>query len=220
MASVHLQDHIGRAHRITVRGELGGDGEVVLDGNTCTVTQFGDLGVCTEIFFRPIPVKLIQLRIADPTGAGRRLFQLSGELEPAGAKYFLVVPRRRSEAHRLVVDLGDERRRVVTLEPVAKPIPKPELCKNVEYEAEQSGGKVTLTANGEHPTAGWKVTFEELPIRIFPPQFRLVCYPTDEIVAQVITPFEASTSFDSDDPVKQVIVHDQNGQHKVTVQQK
>ncbi len=218
--TVYLQDPIGRAHQISFRGELGGEGEVTLDGNTCTVNQFGDPEICTEIAFQPIPVKAVQLRLADPTGAGRRIYRLSGELEPAGAEYFLIVPRRRSEPHRLVVDLGQDRRRVVTLELMTSPQSKPELCKNANYEAVQSDGKVTILANGEHPTAGWKVAFEQLPIEIFPPQYRLVCFPPGGIVAQVITPFETTTSFAADNPVKQVVVHDNKGQHKIAVQQK
>lgn len=219
LRTVYLSDPIGRAHVITVRGELGGEGEVVLDGNTCTVTQFGDAGICTEIAFRPIPVKLVQLRLADPTGAGRRLFQLQGELSPPDTAYYLVVPRKRSDGHRLVVNLPQVRRRVVTMESIIAPSLKPELCQNAKYQAFQGRGKVTVVGKGEHPTAGWKVAFEQLPINIFPPQFRLVCFKPQSAVAQVVTPFKTIVSFASDAPVKQVFVHDANGQHKVPVEQ-
>jgi hypothetical protein len=218
LQTTYLQEPIGRAHRIVVQGELGGEGRLTLDGNTCTVTQFGDPGVCTQIAFPPVDIKLVQLRLADPQGQGRRLFRLDGQLDPPGASYFLVVPRRRSEPHRLVIDLGNDRRRVVTLEsrPVL-PKAKPELCKVARYRARQSADTITIYASGEHPSAGWKVAFEQLPIRIFPPQFRLVCFPPSGSVATVITPFETETSFAADQPVKQVVVHDRAGQHKIPV---
>jgi hypothetical protein len=219
LRTVYLQDPIDRAHQIVIRGELGGEGTVRLDGNTCTITQFGDPGVCTEIAFPAIPVKIVQLRLADSTGAGRRIFELRGELKPKDAKFFLIVPRRHSGAHRLVVNLDNDRRRVVTLEGLAVASPKPELCKNAKYRAVQKDGKVTLFATGEHPTSGWKVAFEQLPIEIFPPQYRLVCLQPTGIVAQVVTPFEVSRSFKASDPVKQVVVHDAKGKHEVPVKQ-
>ena len=219
MRTVYLQEPIGRAHQITVRGELGGAGQVTLDANTCTLSQFGDTAVCTKIFFPPIDVKLRQLRLADPTGQERRIFQLDGKLDPPDASFFLIVPRRRSQPHRLVVNLANDHRRVVTLETLPPPAAKPELCKKATYRAEQADGKVTLYASGEHPTAGWKVAFEQLPIRIFPPQFRLVCFPPKGPAAQVITPFKAKTSFTADQAIPQVIVHDDAGQHKVPVVQ-
>lgn len=221
LRSVYLKEPIGRAHQITIVGELGGSGQVTLDGNTCTLTQFGDPGVCTEIAFQPHDVKLAQLRLADPSGQGRRLYQLRGELEPAGSRYFLVVPRRRSGPHRLVVDLGNDLRRVVTLESIPEsPRGKPELCKNAKYRAEQADGKVTLFARGENSSSGWKVSFEQLPIEIFPPQFRLVCVRPTGPAAQVITPFEATTSFSAKQTVQHVSVHDARGRHKVPVQQR
>ena len=221
LRTVYLSDPIGNAHQITITGQLGGAGQITLDGNTCVTSSFGDTTVCTKVLFPPTDIKLVQLRLADPSGRGRRLFLLQGELAPVGAKYHLVVPRRRSEPHRLVVDLGNDRRRVVTLErPLGAPRPKPELCREAEYRAEQADGKVTIFAQGEHPTAAWKVAFEQLPIRIFPPQFRLVCFPPSGLAAQVITPFTTQTSFDADQPVKVVIVHDERGQHRVPVAQK
>lgn len=220
LQTVYLQEPIGRAHRIIVSGELGGAGQLTLDGNTCTISQFGDVVVCTEIFFPPVDIKLVQLRLADPTGQGRRLFRLEGQLDPPKASYFLVVPRRRSEPHRLVVNLANDSRRVVTLESLPPAVRrKPELCKKAEYRAEQADGKVTIYGKGEHTTAGWKTAFEQLPIRIFPPQFRLVCVPPAGAVAQVVTPFESKTSFAVDQPVETVVVHDEAGRHEVPVKQ-
>lgn len=222
LRTVYLAETVGNAHRITLAGELGGKGKMTLDGNTCTITQFGDPGVCTEAFFPPIDVKFAQLRLADPTGQGRRIFRIEGKLAPKSYTYYLIVPRRRSGAHRLVVDMGDDKRRTISLEHVVKvetPVGKPELCKNAKYSAKQADGKVTIVAKGENPTSGYKVAFEQLPIDIFPPQHRLVCVKPGGIVLQVITPFEVTTSFKSKAAIKQIIVHDANGQHKVPVQQ-
>ncbi len=218
-ATVYLAETIGNAHRILISGELGGEGKVTLEGNTCTITQFGDSGICTKRLFPPIDVEIVQLRLVDPSGQGRRLFQIKGEL-PEGYKYYLVVPRRKSSAHRLVVDEGKDRRRVVTLEASSaqeRPKPKPELAKDGKYKAEQANGVVTIFAEGKTPTPGYKVRLEQLPIRIFPPQYRLVWVPPAGPVPQVLTPFSAKTSFKAEMPVAQVIVHDERGRHKVPV---
>ena len=189
--------------------------------NTCRLNQFGDWDFCTEIATQAISVKLTRLRLADRSGRGRRKYGVSGELQPAGATYFLVIPRRRSGPHRLIVDLGDDHRQVVTMESVpASPAGKPELCSNAKCEAFQFDGRVEIRATGAHPSAGWQEVFEQLPIRIFPPLYRLVCFPPTGVVAQVITLFETSTSFSSDSPVTSVMVHDSRGRHKVPVQMK
>jgi len=161
LRTVYLAEPIGRCHQITVSGELGGAGQVTLDGNTCTITQFGDLGVCTKIAFEPVEVKIRQLRLADPTGQGRRLFQLDGKLEPADAQFFLIVPRRRSQPHRLVVDLSNDHRRVVTLEPVPPPPRKPELCQKAKYRAEQADGSCSQSL--------MPLTLKEAGIRVVVP---------------------------------------------------
>ncbi len=222
LRSVYLADRIGSARQIIIEGELGGEGKVTLDGNTCTVDQFGDTQICTEIFFPPVDVKIKQLRLADPSGQGRRVFLLEGELNPKDYRYYLIVPRRRSEAHRLVVDMGEDNRRVVSLERFGQASEdtdgKPELCKHAKFRAEKVDDKVVIYATGEHPTGGWKVSFEQLPIEIFPPQYRLVCIRPTGIVTQVITPFEVKTSFKSGADVKEVIVHDGEGRHKVPVE--
>ncbi len=221
LATCYLADPVDQAHQILIQGELGGDGKVTLDGNTCTTTQFGDKGICTKIFFRPIDVKIVQLRLADPSGQGRRIYRLNGKLKPEGATFYLIVPRRRSGVHRLVVDSGGDKRRVITLEgrTLSPPSGKPELCKDVKYRAEQKAGRVTIYATGSNSTSGWKNRFEQLPIRIFPPQFRAVCVKPTGIVAQVITPFAIETSFQAKQAVPHVIVHDADGQHKLTVKQ-
>ena len=221
----YLAHPIGRARRIVIRGQLGGKGHVVLDGNTCTISQFGDPEVCSSIPVARINVTIEPLRIADPAGNGRRIFRLSGKLDPEDSTYFLIVPRRGSEPHRLVVAQRSDKqrpdkRRVVPLRAVSKqPTSKLELCMNAKYSAKQSGGKVTIYANVQHPTGGWKAALEQLPMEVFPPQYRLVCVEPSGIVTQVITPEEVQSSFRADDPVTRVTVHDAKGRHQVPVRQ-
>ena len=220
--TVYLVNPIDHTHQIAIEGELGGEGTLALDPNTCTVTQFGETGICTRIAVQRIPIRFVRVRLADDTGQGRRLYQLDGQLQPEGYRYSLVVPRRKSEPHRLVVDAGYDKRRVITLEPVVKSDPnqaKPELCQNARYRAEQTEDKVMVYADGEHPTAGYKTAFEQLPIKIFPPQWRLVCLKPTGPVAQVVTPFQVEMSFAAKQPVKAVTVHDGTGRHRVPVKQ-
>ena len=227
LTTAFLARPVGRAHQITIRGQLGGKGEVTLDGNTCSVNQFGDSEICTEIFFAPIEVDFVQLRLADPSGQGRRIYRLDGKLAPENYHYFLVVPHEGRGEHRLVINAGDDNRRVITLvverpsgqEPQPDPHEKSDLCKNAQYRAEQISGKVIIYATGENPTAAYKVFFEQLPIRIYPPQFRLLCIKPDGPAAQVITPFKVMTSFQAQEPVSAVVVHDASGQHRIPVEQ-
>lgn len=220
LQTVYLAEPVGRAHQIRINVQLGGTGTLTLDPNTCTVSMFGDRAVCTEIAPQPIAVRATQLRFADPTGRGRRIFSLTSDEQSLSDVFYLVIPRRRSEPHRLIVDSGSDRRRVFTVEAIPTPtLGKSELCANASYSASQSGGKVTLTATGEHPTAGWKTEFEQLPIRIYPPQYRLVCVRPAGVVAQVLRPFEATASFKAERPVSEIIIHDSRGRHSVAVRQ-
>lgn len=92
-------------------------------------------------------------------------------------------------------------------------------CRDVTYAAEQIPGAVIINAYGEHPTSGWQTFFEQLPIKIWPPQFRLVCIPPSGPALDVITPFHARTCFRAADRVETVTVHDADGEHEVPVDQ-
>lgn len=101
----------------------------------------------------------------------------------------------------------------------AAEVPEHGGCTNVTYAAEQPPGMVIINAYGEHPTGGWQTFFEQLPIRIWPPQFRLVCIPPSGPAPDVITPFHARTWFRAGEPIETVIVHDGDGEHEVKVDQ-
>lgn len=58
-------------------------GTLALDPNTCTLDDFGDRGICTLIATQGIEVTLARRTISDPTGQGRRIFDVRGEGLPA-----------------------------------------------------------------------------------------------------------------------------------------
>ena len=101
-----------------------------------------------------------------------------------------------------------------------KPGDKPlEPCgEATDYEARQAGEVITITAQGEHPTAGFKVVLERSPLRIFPPELILKHDAPDGMAAQVITPFRVSAKINvGDQEIATVIVHDAKGRHEVKV---
>jgi hypothetical protein len=87
------------------------------------------------------------------------------------------------------------------------------------YSASQTPGEVIVKATGENPSAGYETKLFPSPLRIYPPQFLLGRRPPGGPSAQVITPFEATTSFRAKDPVRAVTVSDVAGRHEVTVDQ-
>ncbi len=220
LSTVYLPDGVANARLITVRGELGGAGTLVLDPNTCVTNAFGDRTVCTEIAPLPIEIRMSRVNAADPSGRGRRIYRLDGKGIPADTSFALVVPRRRSEPHRLVV-VHKDRRRAITLEATTPTTDAKEAwtLTTGTFRAEQRDGKVTIRAKGENPSAGFRVRLERLPTRIWPPQYKLVRLAPDGATAQVITPFEVSASFESKAPIPAVIVHDEEGTHRIRVGQ-
>lgn len=225
LSSVYVADRVAGAHRISIRGTLGGSATVQLDPNTCAVNEFGDPTICTRMAARSIPVQLKQAKLADPAGKGRRLFLIAGMPQPEGRtypKYFLVAPKRGLGGFRLIELSGPDKRRTLALEsasPVVKERPAQRLCRNVTYRATQRGTTGNLTAVGTHRSAGWDARFELLPIWSFPPQFKLICIPPKGMAAQILVPFEVSRAFKSDELIQTLVVHDGDGKHEVSVTQ-
>src|SRR5438876_1136335 len=93
------------------------------------------------------------------------------------------------------------------------------LAPSAKYSATQSRGEVTLHATGESPTAGYQLKLVQSMLRIWPPQYLLARKKPEGIVIQVITPFDVSASFKSNDPVKSVKVRDAADVHDVNVDQ-
>jgi hypothetical protein len=94
-----------------------------------------------------------------------------------------------------------------------------ELVKKAEYAASQTPGDVTIVARGKHPTGGYETKLVESPLKIWPPQYLLVCKKPDGPATQVISPFEAKATFKAKEPVKKVVVSDAAGKHEVKVDQ-
>src|SRR5687768_17300136 len=65
-----------------------------------------------------------------------------------------------------------------------------ELVKKAEYTASQAPADVTIVARGEHTTGGFETKLVQSPLRIWPPQYLLVCKKPDGPATQVISPFE------------------------------
>jgi len=97
-------DHQSRdVHRIYLKGVLGGKAELTLDGNRCTkLSPFGDPAACTEALFSPIPVMLTSLRLADPSGKRRQIYQVT-QTPLLNYMLRLVVPVDREEPIRLLL---------------------------------------------------------------------------------------------------------------------
>ncbi|HEV2855173.1 MAG TPA: hypothetical protein VHC97_20430 [Thermoanaerobaculia bacterium] len=93
----------------------------------------------------------------------------------------------------------------------------PAFCK-ASYRAEQIPGLVIVTARGSHRTGGYRVWFEQSPIRIFPPELNLF-HERPEVGTGAITPFSVSHFFSASDPVERVVVHDRDGRREVPVEQ-
>lgn len=90
-----------------------------------------------------------------------------------------------------------------------------ELCRGT-YRAEQAHGQVTVFATGQHPTGGYKVSFE--PIKM-PNAYKLYHERPEGIVNQMVTPFDVNTTYTAHKKVATVSVTDADGGHKVPVEQ-
>jgi hypothetical protein len=94
-----------------------------------------------------------------------------------------------------------------------------ELATDADYSASQTpGDEVTLRATGEHPTAGYETKFVMSPMRIYPPQWMLAVKKPTGPAAQVVTPFDVSTSFKANDHIRTLRVTDAAGTHDVKVE--
>jgi len=161
--TAYLEQPVGEARRIVIKGTLGGEGTVQLDGNVCGgIDPFGDPGFCTLKYYPPIPVEFVQLRLADTTGQKRRIYAIRGMLEPEGSRYYLVVPPScKTAAARLVFEKSEKHRRAITLEPIPAaetgPREKVKTILNLDYTIQTSNPpNLVVTATGQVPTGGWK----------------------------------------------------------------
>lgn len=221
--TVYLHQAIDGFHRIAIFGNLGGSELLVLDPNTCSVNEFGDTQICTRIALVERRIRLIDTGRPDPANLGRTQYLLEGSGLPN--PLFLVVWPDPSRPKRLVHNnRGPDAPRPVTLEPLvwsrdgAVKTASVTECRG-RYRAFQTAGEVFVIASGSHPTGGYTTYLEELPITVFPPEFRLICIPPAGPATQVVTPFLAIARFPAGEPVEKVVAHDSAGAHEVTVDQ-
>lgn len=112
-------DALGGNLQVIIKGKLGETGTIQFDKNTCSnFNQFGDWGITTLVFYTPIDVKFVKLAIVDSKGKRRKVYQLIGDKLPPDHKYYLVVPARKKDSYRLVVEdnTGAQKWGIVTLE--------------------------------------------------------------------------------------------------------
>ncbi len=221
--TVYLHEAIEGFHKITIEGDLGGNGTLSLDPNSCTVNPFGDIEACTLLPPSTRSVTLSKAATPDPAGRGRVLYSIDGAR--LAKPLVLVVSPDKAQPPRLVYgERGPGTPRSITLELLLSSIQPPpraaagEPC-TARYAAQQVPGFVVIFANGVHPTAGFEVRFEQSAAAVFPPQFTLLHVKPTGMVAQVISPFSVMTSFPAGQKIDRVEVRDANGSHDVPVEQ-
>lgn len=81
LESMYLTDSkLGHGVRFSVprRAETTWHSVLIVDPNLCQLNEFGDRTGCTKIATRHFDVDVTRLRLADPLGLGRQIFQLVG----------------------------------------------------------------------------------------------------------------------------------------------
>jgi hypothetical protein len=115
--SGYLAAPIGQFRQVMLTAELaGGQGSGVLrlDPNTCSLDDFGDPGNCTRIATAKSQVQLTRLRVVDPQGLNRQLWEVSGA--PISGTLTLVLSATSVGPHRLIHTAPSGGKLVVPLE--------------------------------------------------------------------------------------------------------
>lgn len=86
------------------------------------------------------------------------------------------------------------------------------------YKAHRTGGVVTLTATGEFPNFNDKADFDQLPFRIFPPQFGFYFIQQD-ITLPAIKPFCYSEVIIFPTIAQSLTIIDADGPHIVGIEE-
>lgn len=85
------------------------------------------------------------------------------------------------------------------------------------FSAYRQDGVVHLQASGSKPTPQTRVTIEQLPFFIFPPQYGLM-FETQGITNPLVVPFDIERALPNYPPdVKFVFVVDKNGTHSIDI---
>lgn len=125
LKTVYLHNVLEKGHGIMIKGELdnrgGGKGKLILDPNTCSLNDFGDRANCTKMAYIFYDVTFKGVKLADPSGMERKLYEISGA--KLANRLFLVVPTKKGKGGRFRLVSKDRSgvNRVVTLEPLRAP---------------------------------------------------------------------------------------------------
>jgi hypothetical protein len=118
--TVYLPEAIEGFHTITIQGDLGGNGSLSLDPNSCTVNAFGDIEACTLLPPSTRAVTLSKVATPDPAGRGRELYSIDGAR--LAKPLMLVVSPDKAQPPRLVYgERGPGTPRPITLDPIPAP---------------------------------------------------------------------------------------------------
>jgi hypothetical protein len=141
---------------------------------------------------------------------------------PAEMPYSVSIPLAGITGTKGIEVVGANKEEKFDVPPGGSTQTEPELCNergDVKYRANQVPGAVVIIAEGTHGSPGYEVFFEQLPIDIFPPQFRLLHRRPSGLSIQLETPFVAVAHFNAPQPVESVTVHDAGGSRQVSVDQ-
>jgi hypothetical protein len=102
-------------HCLTIRGALNGPARLDLDPNYLRFNAYGDAVGSTLMGYTPRGAALKRGKAADPSGQGRRLFEVVPDGPGLSARYFLVLGPTDAGPHRLLVREGAALRHVLPL---------------------------------------------------------------------------------------------------------
>jgi hypothetical protein len=104
-----------RLQRLAIQGTLSGPARLTLDPNHLMVNAYGDVVGSTLMGFTPHRATLKRVKAEDPSGKGRRLFEIVPDGPALPARYFLVLGPTDSGPHRLLVHEGARLQQVLAL---------------------------------------------------------------------------------------------------------
>lgn len=230
LKSGYLGDGVAGGHFVTIKGKLGGAGELILDRNSFSLNAFGDITRATEMAAVPIAIKILRSRAADPKGQGRRLFEIKGAPE---GQWSLVVPKGAGAARLIVVHKG--RTRIIPMRAQAreakgvkeKPVkgkakkdavrgkPRSQLGRDAKYSAVYKDGELIVTARGTAPTIQYTIALEDGDK---PGQYEFWWIPPDGPVIMVLPPpFEVQARTKMAARPKTVTIRDRDGLRTIPV---
>lgn len=235
------------AHRIFLVGHLTGPmagGNLLLDPNVCGLDLFGDETICTLMAPRAMPVTFHQLKIKDPQGRGRAVYEIVPKSGQLANRLYVIVPHQLQDSWRLVSQDRSGTTRVITLENWDTPTTRDsetgdlvtlgnkdlpvltsgvgsgwELARSDRLSAQQVPGMVLIKAEGTLPNPGYEVKFVRLPMSIWPPRHALMWKASSEPGIQPTQDYIVWTAFPAEEKIDVVTVVDSRGRREIHVEQ-